>query len=864
MSRIIIKNLPNGFTEAKLRDHFSRCGIVTDVQLKYTPEGKFRNFGFVGYESEEQANKAIQHFNNTFLRTSKLSVAACVALGEAKQLKTWSKYSGEKKDLSEVKQSVDTKKSKEKVKVETADEILKKHKNDPLFKEFVEVQKKAGSAVWNNQIQQESSEAESENEEEEVQVKSLPQAEEKQAEKKPKERKITNLFVVKIHNIPSSIKRQDLFRFFKPVKPYSIRIPPKQKGFAYVGYKTEGELKKALLKDKSFLGGKQVKVVDFTAKDRFRSEDEKKSAKKENPKWIRQKESVCSESIVDSGKLFFRNLAYSVKEEDLKELFEKYGPVAEIDLPIAANTRKLKGFGTVTFLMPEHAVLAYNELNGTFFHGRMFHILPGKVNESEQEQKEEDESGLNFKQKKEKQLKKLAQSSHNWNTLFMGENAIAEVVAKKYGKTKEEVLTAEGGTTSAAVRLALGETEIVMEMQRFLEDNEIHLDAFNGVVKSRSNSIILAKNLPAGTKVTELTERFSPFGLLGRVILPPSGVSAIIEFENPGEAKKAFKKLAYTRFKSSPLYLEWAPADTFRKTKDVTNIETQTKDNEEQKQIVDKKEELKDKEVLSANKEVVDKASEVPPEEGTTLFIKNLSFQTNEETIRQAFARIGEIHSVQVVRKKVGERTESRGYGFIQFQLRRSADTALKNLQSLQLDGRKVELSRSDRTLSVDSASAAAGRKETKVKKQTGTKILVRNVAFQANVKEIRDLFSVFGELRSVRLPKKMVSGADESHRGFCFVDFVTEADAKRAMETLFKSTHLYGRRLVLEWAEAEDGVEDLRKRTAEQFTGDARTAGSKRSRKGVFDTSEIGDSGTAAADGLDADDGDDDVGGFD
>lgn len=29
--------------------------------------------------------------------------------------------------------------------------------------------------------------------------------------------------------------------------------------------------------------------------------------------------------------------------------------------------------------MPEHAVKAYSELDGTVFHGRMMHLLPGKT-----------------------------------------------------------------------------------------------------------------------------------------------------------------------------------------------------------------------------------------------------------------------------------------------------------------------------------------------------------------------------------------------------------------------------------------------------------------------------------------------------
>lgn len=36
-----------------------------------------------------------------------------------------------------------------------------------------------------------------------------------------------------------------------------------------------------------------------------------------------------------------------------------------------------------------------------------------------------------------------------------------------------------------------------------------------------------------------------------------------MEFVEPSEARTAFKRLAYSKFKTSPLYLEWAPDDTF-------------------------------------------------------------------------------------------------------------------------------------------------------------------------------------------------------------------------------------------------------------------------------------------------------------
>lgn len=65
---------------------------MTDVQLKYTKDGKFRNFGFVGYRSEEQAAAAREHFDGTCVRSMKIQVEACANLGDEKKPRAWSKY----------------------------------------------------------------------------------------------------------------------------------------------------------------------------------------------------------------------------------------------------------------------------------------------------------------------------------------------------------------------------------------------------------------------------------------------------------------------------------------------------------------------------------------------------------------------------------------------------------------------------------------------------------------------------------------------------------------------------------------------------------------------------------------------------
>lgn len=48
--------------------------------------------------------------------------------------------------------------------------------------------------------------------------------------------------------------------------------------------------------------------------------------KKVNSKWKEQEEALQQEeSIAESGRIFFRNLTYSVTEDDLTKLFEQYG-----------------------------------------------------------------------------------------------------------------------------------------------------------------------------------------------------------------------------------------------------------------------------------------------------------------------------------------------------------------------------------------------------------------------------------------------------------------------------------------------------------------------------------------------------------
>ncbi|XP_077267436.1 putative RNA-binding protein 19 [Temnothorax americanus] len=882
MSRLIVKNLPKGVTDTKLKELFSQKGIVTDVQLKYK-DGKFRRFAFIGYKTEEQAKLAQTYFDQTCIDTCVISVEHCANLGDPSKPRSWSKYANDssynkanetsdakskakpidsagKNDTGETKNKSVVKKKKKKADKKDSDEVkkaLEKHKDDPLFMEFLETHTgKDAKAVWKNDIdvpvKEEATEEfddESEDEDDDKSKKNtekvthssgkdepnwLRQSGIKLTKDVPKYGPLT-FYTVKMRGLAYKHMKKHIKQFFRPIKPKSIRIPPKIKGIAYVGFKTEQAMKKALLKNKSFLDGKQIFVSKYEQKEAV--ESNKDSSNKTNIKWKKQEEALKDEeSIAESGRMFIRNLTYTTTEDDIRKLFEKYGPLSEVDLPVDKITRKPKGFGTVTFLMPEHAVKAYGELDGSVLDGRMLHILPGKAKASLENI---DTENLTYKQKKELQTKATAGSSHNWNTLFLGQNAVADAVASRYNTTKEKLLEDGSNGMSAAVKLALGETQLAEDTKAFLVENGVRLDAFNEAPKKRSTAIILVKNLPAQTKPNELREMFAKHGELARIVMPPAGITALVEFLEPSEARKAFRALAYTKYKHLPLYLEWAPDNSFTTPASKTKA---TKNNATTKKSIDS-EEVKDGATVKEPKESKEnenntrkKEDDEPPEPDTTLFVKNINFSTTEEQLKDYFGKCGPLHYVTIATKKDPENAAkklSMGYGFIRYKRKLDADRALKTLQMSVLDGKSLELKRSERTLMSDVKTA---RKKSKITEQTGTKILVRNIPFQATVQEVTELFKSYGELKAVRMPKKLVG--TEKHRGFGFIEYYTTTDAKKAFKALCQSTHLYGRRLVLEWAQMEEGVEEIRKRTAKRFYQESST---KRFKKSMLDPESVG-----------------------
>jgi multiple RNA-binding domain-containing protein 1 len=232
----------------------------------------------------------------------------------------------------------------------------------------------------------------------------------------------------------------------------------------------------------------------------------------------------------------------------------------------------------------------------------------------------------------------------------------------------------------------------------------------------------------------------------------------------------------------------------------------------------------------------------------STLYVKNLNFETTETILQDVFEKqVGKnILSVRIPRKVAPTRNgsstigaESRslsmGYGFVELASHELTKKAIKMLQGKLIDGHSLHLAISSSTDQKSSRSKGATATGTK----PSTKIMVKNVPFQATRTELLKLFGTFGQLKKVRLPKKF----DGSHRGFAFIEFLTGKEALTAMNALSR-THLYGRHLVLEWASEEvdndpsknmERLRDKAKRDAEGAAA-AKSADQRKNKKIRFE----------------------------
>jgi RNA recognition motif-containing protein len=72
------------------------------------------------------------------------------------------------------------------------------------------------------------------------------------------------------------------------------------------------------------------------------------------------------------------------------------------------------------------------------------------------------------------------------------------------------------------------------------------------------------------------------------------------------------------------------------------------------------------------------------------LFVGNLSFQTTQDELLQAFSAYGVVESANILTDR--DTGQSRGFGFVQMSNRHEAQNAINGLNGTQLHGRTLNV----------------------------------------------------------------------------------------------------------------------------------------------------------------------------
>ncbi|KAI0895577.1 RNA-binding domain-containing protein [Annulohypoxylon nitens] len=811
-SRIFVKGLPPNLNEADLRKHFASKGHITDIKL--IPH---RRIGYVGYKDSQEAAAAVKYFNRSFVRMSRITVELAKPIADPSLSKIKDSKHGPKAS-TEIPQT--TKRSNEPD--ITVDNAKKRKRDaldesDPKLQEFLNVMQPAKTStstvhgIGAEPIEEPPAkyaalavvEGESDDEYEVVPSRRKKSQPADSTQSAQPSKSVVNVVDTQSHE---EVERHEE----PPVEQTLPDAPGSTEAATYVSAATDDDWLRSrtnrlldLVDVEDIIptpvsGGvtpplppsqeqEQPEVIDATVDEDQDIDDQSQHSNLDEA--VEEPKDGDLETVRKTKRLFARNLPYSATEDDLRSYFERYGTVEEVHVPMKDSSNN-RGIGFVLFASADDAVNAF-QADRSSFQGRILHVLPASAKRDHNL----DEFALSKLPLKQQNLikkrAKAAESRFNWNSLYMSQDAVNASVADRLGISKAELL--DPTNSDAAVKQAIAETSTIQDTKAYLVANGVDLDAFKS--GPRGDTTILVKNFPYGTSIEEIRTLFEEHGQVLKVLMPPTGTIAIVQFAQGPQAKAAFTKLAYRRFKESILFLEKAPKNLFV-------------GKEQQDDAVQANQKSSGVQKLSVS-ELLEQDSQEPVE-STSLFVKNLHWDTTTQELADEFKHLEGFRSAQVKTKKDPKKPGqvlSMGFGFVSFANKAAAEAALKVMDGHSLRAHKLQVRASHRGRD----AAEERRQEDNAKKAANqrTKIVIKNVPFQTNKNDIRTLLSTYGQLKSVRIPKKF----NATSKGFAFAEFVSAKEAESAMLAL-QDTHLLGRRLILQYAEAEsiDPEEEIAK----------------------------------------------------
>lgn len=414
-SRICIKNLGKNTTEEHIRSTFSSKGEVTDVRLVKTNNGQSRGFAFVGFRSADQAKVAMKYFDKTFLDTSKINIEMAVPINDASLTSSPTNPKSSRHKKKKMERDSTGKLVPIQVKVAAPviytnnqqGKIVAKPMNKSKQDFVVAMKNRKDAQFWGNDesvshINTETDEKTKHNDD------TFDESDGSDSDED------MNDFTGAAHQTSDSDDDQEDDRAASEEEETTTGDRANSAAFSN-------------LSDMDFLRSKIVKpevdsntVTIETTETGGQSNKPTKATKAgttatgkgaavessgdskvgdadgdvcENADGVNTTADTTTDELDDSGRLFIRNLPYSCTEDEVKDLFagvcghsqdtsqdnDKHNNniITEIHMPLDENNRN-KGYGYIQFIFPEQAAQALKALDGSFFQGRVLHILTSK------------------------------------------------------------------------------------------------------------------------------------------------------------------------------------------------------------------------------------------------------------------------------------------------------------------------------------------------------------------------------------------------------------------------------------------------------------------------------------------------------